>query len=170
MFRFPAARLPLSLAALFLAASLTGASAETASTLHVSLWDHGADSAMQAGDNPMMGLNMGGDPAGRTMGITSDVAEVPGGDVTFDVHNDSTTNIHEMVVAPIADARSQLPYSEADMAVDEDAAHAIGEVSELDPGASGSVTLHLQPGVYVLFCNVPGHYAMGMWTLLTVTG
>ena len=43
------------------------------------------------------------------------------------------------------------------------------EVSELDPGASGSLTVALQPGKYLLICNVPGHYASGMWTEFTVT-
>jgi uncharacterized cupredoxin-like copper-binding protein len=28
----------------------------------------------------------------------------------------------------------------------------------------------MQPGTYILYCNIAGHYAMGMWTLLTVTG
>ncbi len=41
---------------------------------------------------------------------------------------------------------------------------------ETEPGESGQVTLHLNPGTYILFCNIPGHYAMGMWTLLKVTG
>jgi uncharacterized cupredoxin-like copper-binding protein len=26
----------------------------------------------------------------------------------------------------------------------------------------------LKPGRYILYCNIPGHYALGMWTLLTV--
>lgn len=159
----------LSLAAAFLVASVSAASAENATTVHVSLWDHGADSAMEAGDNPMMGLNMGGDISHRTMGMTADRAEAPAGDVTFIATNDSDNAIHEMVVVPLADPNAQLPYDTELMEVDEDAAGATGEVSELDAGATGSVTLHMQPGLYVLICNIPGHYAMGMWTLFTVT-
>ena len=77
--------------------------------------------------------------------------------------------VHEMVVAP-ADPPKPLPYDKADQEVKEDAATPIGEVSELDPGTSGKVELDLKPGRYVLFCNVPGHYMLGMWTELTVTG
>ena len=28
----------------------------------------------------------------------------------------------------------------------------------------------LKPGLYILYCNIPGHYVLGMWTLMTVTG
>ena len=28
--------------------------------------------------------------------------------------------------------------------------------------------LHLTPGKYLLFCNIPGHFANGMWTEVTV--
>lgn len=167
---FTARSTRLSLAALFLVATVSGASAENATTVHVSLWDRGADSAIAAGDAPMMGLNMGGAHDQQTMGITAGLASVPAGDVTFDVSNDSSGTIHEMIVAPLADANVQLPYDTTTMMVNEDAAGALGEVPELDPGASGTVTLHLRPGLYLLFCNVPGHYAMGMWTELTVTG
>ena len=44
----------------------------------------------------------------------------------------------------------------------------LGEVSELDPGKSGTLTLKLDPGTYMLFCNIPGHYMAGMWTTVTV--
>jgi uncharacterized cupredoxin-like copper-binding protein len=36
------------------------------------------------------------------------------------------------------------------------------------PGASGWVTVTLPPGRYELVCNLPGHYAAGMYTQLTV--
>jgi uncharacterized cupredoxin-like copper-binding protein len=52
--------------------------------------------------------------------------------------------------------------------VDEDAAGHLGEVSELDPGASGTLTIDLKPGKYVLFCNLPAHFMNGMWTEITV--
>jgi len=51
---------------------------------------------------------------------------------------------------------------------DEDAAQ--GMIEDMDPGASGKMTLKLKPGSYVLFCNVPGHYAAGQHVRFTVTG
>jgi uncharacterized cupredoxin-like copper-binding protein len=32
------------------------------------------------------------------------------------------------------------------------------------------MTVNLKPGMYELFCNVPGHYAMGQHTMFKVTG
>ena len=39
----------------------------------------------------------------------------------------------------------------------------------IDPGSIGWVTLNLPPGTYELLCNLPGHYAAGMYTELTIT-
>jgi uncharacterized cupredoxin-like copper-binding protein len=61
-----------------------------------------------------------------------------------------------------------LPYLADQYRVDEDAAGHLGEVSELDPGASGTLTIDLKPGKYVLFCNLPAHFMNGMWTEITV--
>ncbi len=72
----------------------------------------------------------------------------------------------------LMEKRSQIPsarsYDETMQKVDEDAAGHLGEVAELEPGASGSLTLTMKPGTYILYCNIPGHYAAGMWTLFTV--
>jgi uncharacterized cupredoxin-like copper-binding protein len=46
---------------------------------------------------------------------------------------------------------------------------ALGMIEDLDPGKGGRMTLKLAPGTYVLFCNVPGHYAAGQHTRFTVT-
>ena len=140
-------------------------------TINVSMWDSGPESMADMDAVHMMGVvESDEDMSEPTMGFTLDVAEVPAGEVTFIATNDSTAFEHEMVVAPVADTSVPLPYIEAEDRVDEDAAGAIGEVAETEPGESGSVTLHLDPGTYILFCNVADHYAMGMWTLLTVTG
>lgn len=44
-----------------------------------------------------------------------------------------------------------------------------GSGQRILPGASGWVTLTLPPGRYELVCNLPGHYAAGMYTQLVVT-
>ncbi len=138
-------------------------------TVNVSLWDSGETAMDNLMDGPNLGMALGGDTTLATMGITPDLTTVSGGDITFVMTNNSSWLIHEMVVAPVADVNAPLPYVDDDMEVDEDAAGAIGEVPETDPGQSGSVTLHLDPGTYILFCNIPGHYAMGMWATITVT-
>ena len=140
--------------------------AAAATVVHVSLWDKGADTQMatdQAYGSPTY------DAAKATMGIKASPDTAKAGVVKFDVTNDSKDTIHEMIVMYMADPSKPLPYIDAEQRVDEDKAGDKGEVSELDPGASGSLTVNLQPGEYLLICNVPGHYAAGMWTTFTVT-
>jgi uncharacterized cupredoxin-like copper-binding protein len=134
-----------------------------AATIKVSLTDLGADKEMPTN----LGMGMGGDMSKATMAITVDTAKVKAGEVTFVVTNNSKEMIHEMLVAP-ADPAKPLPFVAADSRVDEEASKDLGEVSELDSGKSGSLTITLEPGTYILFCNIAGHYMAGMWTLITV--
>jgi len=140
------------------------------STIKVSLWDKGPDSMMMDDAHmSMMGrMDMAMMPMAM-MGITLDKASVPAGTVTFEVTNDSKDIIHEMMVSPVAKGQTELPYVVAENRVDEEAAGHLGEVSELDPGTSGSLTVDMTPGDYVVYCNVPGHFIGGMWVMLTVT-
>ncbi|KFE35540.1 hypothetical protein [Thioclava atlantica] len=163
------AALALALAALP-ALSITPAMAAD-SVVKVSLWDKGDMSMDTLGKVPPMGFAMVGaaeKDKTATMGVTVTPDAVPAGKVTFEVTNDSKGTIHEMIVSPVKDMSTPLPYIDDEMRVDEDAAGHLGEVSELDPGASGALTLNLKPGSYILFCNIPGHYVLGMWTLFTV--
>ncbi len=138
----------------------------TASTLvNVSLWDKGAEMTMPT-DQAYLSPTL--DTAKATMGIKVDRDTAKAGVVTFKVKNDLKDTIHEMIVMYMADPSQPLPYIDAEQRVDEDKAGDKGEVSELDPGKSGSLTVNLQPGKYLLICNVPGHFAAGMWTELTV--
>jgi len=43
------------------------------------------------------------------------------------------------------------------------------EDDELQPGTSGSLTLTLESGNYILFCNLPGHYGKGQYVGFTVS-
>ena len=81
----------------------------------------------------------------------------------------SKDTIHEMIVARLTSLKEKMPYVANEERVDEDRAGDLGEVSELDPGARGELGVDLKPGNYLLYCNVPGHYAAGMWTVLKVT-
>ncbi|HZD80037.1 MAG TPA: sulfocyanin-like copper-binding protein [Actinomycetota bacterium] len=82
---------------------------------------------------------------------------------------------HELVVLPLAAGRvGQRPVG-PDGAVSEDgslgeasATCAAGEGDGIHPGAEGWVTLPLAPGRYELICNLPGHYAAGMYAELDV--
>ncbi len=74
---------------------------------------------------------------------------------------------HELVIAKTNADPSKLPTS-SDGSVNEEALKIPGEVPEVGPGATGTATLDLKPGKYVMFCNLPAHYAAGMYGSLTV--
>ena len=140
------------------------------STVKVSLWDKGPDSVMMddahmamMGKMDMATMGMG------LMGIKLDQLTIPAGRVTFAVVNDSKDIIHEMIVSPVAADAKELPYLTDENRVDEEKAGHLGEVAELDPGKGGALTVDLTAGSYILYCNIPGHFIGGMWTMLTVT-
>jgi uncharacterized cupredoxin-like copper-binding protein len=140
-------------------------------TVNASLWDKGDASMEGLGTAEPIALGMPGaaNMASATMGVKLDMIEIPAGEITFNATNDSTGMIHEMVLAAVSDLETPMPYDAANEKVDEDAAGHLGEVAELDPGSSGALTLTLEPGTYILYCNIPGHYVLGMWTIFTVT-
>lgn len=140
------------------------------SAVKVTLWDKGPQSVMtDAAHMQMMGRMQAAGPM-ATMGIDIDKATVPAGWVTFDVTNSSKEIIHEMILAPLAPGETELPYVADENRIDEEKAGYLGEVSELDAGKGGSLKVELKPGKYILYCNIPGHFISGMWTVLTVGG
>ncbi len=105
----------------------------------------------------------------REYAVAADTSQVHSGKVTFDVNNAGSVT-HEMVVLRTDLAALSIPTG-ADGKADEEASGVthVGEVTDLPPGKTGSVTLDLQPGRYLLVCNVPGHVHEGMWSELTVS-
>jgi uncharacterized cupredoxin-like copper-binding protein len=153
--------------AAFVMGIVTPSSSQAAGTVvNVSLWDKGADTAMAT--------DLGFPAAGKdlsqvTMGIAVSQDTVKAGETTFEVLNSSEDTIHEMIIARLKDLTQIFPYNENESRVEEDRIETLGEVSELDPAARGALRLDLKPGSYLLFCNIPGHFRAGMWTVFTVT-
>lgn len=101
---------------------------------------------------------------------------VPADTVSFVALNHGTET-HELIVLPLTSSAS--PGSRilgADNRVSEDGS--LGEASNdcaagagdgIAPGHASWVTMALKPGRYELLCNLPGHYAAGMYSELDVT-
>jgi uncharacterized cupredoxin-like copper-binding protein len=107
-------------------------------------------------------------PSIRGMHMTAIPSAVPTGAVTLYATNESKDLVHEVVVVKVRSFGQQLPYDAKDQKVIESRVDRLGEIDDLKPGHSGTLTLHLRPGNYVLLCNQPGHYRQGMWAKLTV--
>jgi plastocyanin len=108
--------------------------------------------------------------------ITIDEATVPAGLVSFEFENAGGL-AHEVAVVR-ADDPSTLPTTD-DGAVDDEALgdDLVGEIEPFAAGATCSGTFDLEPGTYVLLCNIveeggdhEAHVAEGMTTTLTVNG
>jgi uncharacterized cupredoxin-like copper-binding protein len=98
------------------------------------------------------------------MKILPSAKSVKAGKVTFKVKNVGKS-LHEMVVV-----RSNLPPGKLPVKNHEASeAGSIGEVADLHAGKSGTLTVTMKPGKYILICNITGHYEAGMYTGFTVT-
>jgi uncharacterized cupredoxin-like copper-binding protein len=99
--------------------------------------------------------------------IQLDTHNVKAGAVNLDVTNAADNNMtHELVVLKTDAADGALPVRNG--TVLESRFRKMGEVDDVAPGKSKHLTLKLAPGRYVLVCNKPGHYSMGMHTSLLV--
>jgi uncharacterized cupredoxin-like copper-binding protein len=124
----------------------------------------------------MGGPMMGGGMMGGTMRIRTDRSNVTSGMVSFRVANTGSL-VHELVVLPLPSGQTVGNRTVgADGRVDETGS--IAEASNtcgadagdgINPGAISWTSVNLSPGTYELICNLPGHYAAGMYTTLIVS-
>lgn len=92
------------------------------------------------------------------------------GKTTIEAPNEGTVE-HELVVFKTNKNPAKLP-TEPNGDVDEEKldeeAQEEGEIADVEAGETKSEQFNLTPGKYVIFCNIPGHYAQGMYGTLTV--
>lgn len=102
--------------------------------------------------------------------ITLSGASAAAGEVTFGLTN--AGNIpHEFIVVR-SDAGGEALLDQVDPAtsrLDEAALDAIGEQPEFSPGEIKTLTLSLEPGKYVVLCNIAGHFSSGMYADFEIT-
>lgn len=111
--------------------------------------------------------------------VTTDAASVPAGAIKFEITN-AGEDEHELAIAR-ADSIDALPLAEDDTVdIDrlEEEGLFPGEVEAFPSGVECSGVFDLEPGDYVLFCNLlheedggtENHFQEGMATELTVEG
>jgi uncharacterized cupredoxin-like copper-binding protein len=107
---------------------------------------------------------------GVTLGefsVKADSTEVSAGKVTFAVRNDGAAK-HELVVLESNDANLAIDSATGKATEDTSGVKHIGEIDGLDAGKTKALTLDLPAGTYLLICNIPGHYHLGMVAKLVV--
>jgi uncharacterized cupredoxin-like copper-binding protein len=115
----------------------------------------------------------------QEVAVVPETTSIPAGSVTLDVENIGPALAHELVVVRTDLPADGLPTNE-DGSFDEDAegVEVIGELEEIEPGTSGTLTVDLEPGHYVFLCNVVqeaddapfSHYQAGMRVDVEVDG
>jgi uncharacterized cupredoxin-like copper-binding protein len=116
---------------------------------------------------------------GKAFFITADKATVPAGQVTFAINNVGTMH-HEFAIFKTDLAADALPV-DAEGKVDEDKAGLVAEALYTKPvrgdddhrirdGRGVDFVINLEPGKYVLLCNLTGHYTAGQSMAFTVEG
>ncbi len=114
--------------------------------------------------------------SGARMLLSADRDVVPHGTASFLAINSGSV-IHELLVLQLPNGQSagsraigsDATVSESGSLAEASDACGEGVGSGIVPGASSWVTVSLPPGRYELVCNLPGHYAAGGYTELTVT-
>ena len=103
--------------------------------------------------------------------VTPTTTTVPAGKVNIKVSNDGTI-AHELVVLQTDTLATDVSITsfegEKDRINEDTSGTNVGETGDLQPGGTKTITLTLQPGHYVLLCNLPAHYGLGMHTDVTV--
>ena len=97
--------------------------------------------------------------------VTTNVATVRAGETKIGVRNRGSQP-HDLVVLRTDLAPDRLPYDAAKATADEPGL--VARSKELRAGGTAAVTVTLEPGQYVLICNVAGHYGLGMRAALRV--
>jgi uncharacterized cupredoxin-like copper-binding protein len=94
---------------------------------------------------------------------------LPAGKATFKVVG-AGPSTHELVLFRSDLAPVKLPTVPDGTKVNEDGegVQHIDEVEDVKAGTVKQLTVDLEPGRYVLVCNLPGHYKLGMRTGLVV--
>ncbi len=91
---------------------------------------------------------------------------VAAGEVTFQVENVGSTT-HELVIYRTDEKPDALKQDGGVAQLD--SAKVIDETDDLASGDDAELTVDLEPGTYLLLCNLPGHYASGQVVAFTVT-
>lgn len=103
--------------------------------------------------------------------VKLDRSTAPAGKITFRVANIGPS-FHEFVILKTDHAAGNLPIIKQEgyrrAAEDKKGDLNVSELGGIKVGSSKDLTTSLKPGHYVIVCNLPMHYRLGMRTAFTV--
>ncbi len=99
--------------------------------------------------------------------LTPSVDTVPAGTVIFNAANDGTIP-HNFRLARTDLAPEALRVDQETFTVDEEQLEIVARSEDLDVGEVEQVVVDLEPGSYVMFCNIATHYEVGLYAGFTV--
>lgn len=116
----------------------------------------------------------GGTPVAATLGgdageyvITVDPTSAAAGGITFSIANEGELE-HEFEVFSGSVDTASVPVEEDRANFEGLDVEEIDEVEDLAGGDEAQLTVELASGDHLLVCNLPGHWAQGMYTTFTV--
>lgn len=101
--------------------------------------------------------------------FANNVKMLPSGNINFHIKNNANGQAQEFVIFKTDLPPDQLPLND-DGDVDEQGPGIkhIAEVEDIGTSETKKLKVNLPPGNYVALCNLPGHYAQGMYYSFTV--
>lgn len=88
--------------------------------------------------------------------------------VEFHIKNSSDEMLHEFLISPWKGSINDLSYTDDKGQVIESKRSQLARGEDIKPCAEAILRLPLKPGHYVVFCDQPGHYKLGMVARFTV--
>lgn len=125
--------------------------------------DGDSESGASAGaDNQPVQVTLG---QPHEFGIELSTESVEAGGVTFEVTNEGALP-HQFAIVQHDGDPGTLPIDQVNVDITE--VEILADSGNLDPGATASLPLDLEPGSYVIFSSTGGHYLAGMYIAFTV--
>lgn len=107
--------------------------------------------------------------------VVPDAASASAGTVTFTVINTGPEDVHEFVILKTDLDAGSLPVDATGTVTEEgEGISVVDEIEDIPVGATQELTVTLEPGKYVLLCNIyaadeqEAHYKLGMRADFTV--
>jgi uncharacterized cupredoxin-like copper-binding protein len=102
-------------------------------------------------------------------GIEVSTSTFAAGSTRFTAQNEGAV-IHEIEVFTLPEGvdGAELPVLNNEADTSAAGLSLMDEIEDIAPGTGGSLTVNLAPGRYLLICNLPTHYELGMHATLTV--